>query len=273
MGRRCAVKHTPQVRYFSSYSDDFVESADQKYCLPYDYEWIRRDRRSRFLSGLIYGLALIFSTVYCRLFLHVRIKGAKKLRQHKGGGFIYANHTLPVGDVFDPALACFPKRIYTVASPANLGIPVIGKILPYLGALPLDESLHGMKQLTKTVEERTAQGCFVVIYPEAHVWEYCADIRPFSETAFKFPAKLEKPVFVLTTTFQKRWFGKRPKVTIYADGPFLPQKDGTMKQQAETLCRQVRECMEQRAQASTYRFIEYRHSSENQTMRTDENTG
>ena len=257
------MKKEREIRYYTSYSDDFTQSADQNYKVPDDYKWVRTDIWSRFLSGLTYALALVFSTIYCRLFLHVRIKGAKKLRSAaKTGAFVYGNHTQPVGDVFDPALACFPGRIYTLASPANLGIPVLGKILPYLGALPLTDSVQGMKRLMQAVELRLEQKSYIVIYPEAHVWEYCTDIRPFAESSFKFPVKFDKPSYSLTMTYQKRRFGSRPRAAIYVDGPFYPSGSGTVREQTSELCGRVHDCMVRRSQKSTYSYIEYRHIAE-----------
>ena len=128
------MKKTTEVRRYSSFADDFVRTKDQYHRLPEDYRWIRTDVRSRFLSALSYGAALVISSVWCRVALHVRLRDRRLLRAARDGAFIYANHTQPVGDVFIPALASFPRRIYTVVSPANLGIPVIGRILPFLGA-------------------------------------------------------------------------------------------------------------------------------------------
>ena len=105
-----------EVRYYSSYTDDFEESANQNYKLPENYKWVRIDIVSRFLSGLIYSLAVIFGGAYCKLLLHIKVKGRKNLKGMKGDFFIYGNHTQPIGDVFIPALAVFPRRIYTVVS-------------------------------------------------------------------------------------------------------------------------------------------------------------
>lgn len=257
------MRERGRIRYYENISDDFIQSEQQEYRLPEDYEWVKKDGWSRFLSGFYYAIALIFSSIYCRFFLHVHIKGAKKLRKTGDtGAFIYGNHTQPVGDVFNPALACLPNRIYTIASPANFGIPVIGKILPELGALPLPDNINGMKKLMQAIEYRIEQKRCIVIYPEAHVWEYCTEIRQFSESSFKFPVKLGKPSYVLTTTYQKRRFGKRPKATVYVDGPFYPSGEGSTKEQSVQLCSEVYDCMKARSRQSNYSYIEYRHISE-----------
>lgn len=247
------------VRYYSSFEDDFVVSKNQEYKLPDDYEWVRKDLRSRFLSGLIYTAALIFSNIYCRLFLHVKFKNRKILKEtHKTGAFIYGNHTQPVGDVFNPALGAFPNRIYTVVSPANFGIPVIGKILPLLGALPIADNLHGMKRFTKAIETRINQRKCIVIYPEAHVWEYFTGIRPFADTAFKYPIKFETPVFSMTATYRKRKCGKRPNIEIYFDGPFYADKNLSLKEQKTDLRDKVYNAMLKRSENSNCEYIIYK---------------
>ena len=244
-----------KIRYYESFSDDFFQ-VGENYKLSDNYKWIKNGVRFRFLSALTYSLAIIFSNIYCRLFLHVKIVGAKNLRRQKGGFFLYGNHTQPIGDVFNPALVCFPKRIYTVVGVANMHLPVIGKILPYLGALPIPDTLSGMKMFNSAVEERIKTGHPVIIYPEAHLWEYYTHIRPFSDTSFKYPVNLDVPVFCMTTTYQKRKFGNKPKITIYVDGPF-DICDGSKKQRTSYLCNAVQDKMEERAKNSNCEYIHY----------------
>lgn len=246
-----------KVRYYSSFSDDFEESANQNYKLPDDYEWVRTDILSRFLSGLIYGLAIIFGGAYCKLILHLKVRGRRNLKGMRGDFFLYGNHTQPVGDVFIPALCVLPKRIFTLVSPANYGIPVIGKILPYLGALPVTSSLHGIKELSKAIEQRLAKHHPIVIYPEAHIWEYYTEIRPYPESSFKFPAKLNKPAFAMTATYRKGKISTRPIMEVYLDGPFYAEGN-TIKEMAADLHQKVYQSMLKRSKQSDYRYIEYR---------------
>ena len=246
------------VLWYSSFDEDFVESRDQNCKVPPDYQWVRKDLGSRLLSGLIYGAAVVFSTVYCRLFLHIRFVNGKAVQAgRKTGAFIYCNHTQPLGDMFTPALPCLPGRIYTVVSPANLSIPVIGKILPYLGALPIPDTLKGMKDFTCAIEQRVNEGKYVTVYPEAHVWEYYTGIRPFEETSFKYPVKFDKPVYCMTSTYQQRRPGKRPKCTVFVDGPFYRDPLLSPKEQAVMLRDHVFECMTERSKTSNCEYIQY----------------
>lgn len=251
-----------EVRYYTDFDYDFFDDG-KEHKLPNDYCWIRKDFRSKLLSALIYSAAVLFANTYCRFFQHVHIVGAKKLRRQKGGFFLYGNHTQPVGDVFNPARCCFPKRIYTVVSAANMDLPVIGKILPFLGALPLPQSIAGMRSFNSAVSERVKTGHPVIIYPEAHQWEYYTDIRPFTEASFKYPVKLDAPVYCMTTTYQKRKWGKKPKITIFIDGPFTTKAENT-RQKATELRDAVRTQMKNRSKASNYAYIVYKQKTESQ---------
>lgn len=248
-----------EVRYYSSYSDDFDVSADQNFSLPQDYRWIRSDPVSKILSATVYALALAVGGIYCRLVLHVKIRGRSAIRKIKGGCFIYGNHTQPFGDVILPALFAFPKRIYTVVSTANYGIPFIGRILPYLGALPVVSSLRGIGKLNAAIKKRISDGNPIVIYPEAHVWEYCTEIRPFDETSFRYPAKLDCPAFAMTVTYKRSRLFKRPVSEVFVDGPFFAEGD-SVREKSVSLHMQVSEAMKKRSRESNFSYIEYRPS-------------
>lgn len=245
-----------KVYYYESFTDDFFRSENQDFKLNEDYKWVRNDFFSKFLSFFIYTLALIFSSVYCKLFLHMKVNGRKKLKGIKGGFFIYANHTQPVGDVFFPALCVFPKRIYTVVSTANYGIPVIGKILPFLGALPIVETVSGLKKLLSAIEYRLNRKNPIVIYPEAHVWEYYTKIRPFPDSAFKFPVKFNLPSYSFCVTYKKSKIFKKPIMEVFIDGPFFAEGE-TAKEKSGNLNSQIFTSMCERSKNSDFEYIKY----------------
>ena len=170
---------------------------------------------------------------------------------------MYGNHTQPVGDVFIPALCVFPKRIYTVVSTANYGIPIIGRLLPYLGALPIVNSINGVKELSRAVKTRAEKGNAIVIYPEAHVWKYYTDIRPFSDTSFSFPVKYEKTAFAMTVTYRRSCVFKRPNMEVFIDGPFYACGDSEREKRAD-LHKKICDAMKERSKNSNVNYIEYK---------------
>jgi 1-acyl-sn-glycerol-3-phosphate acyltransferase len=247
-----------KIKYYRSFDQDFVESRDQDRKLGDGYVWIHRNPMYRVLAVILYAIALLFAVVYVRLILGVRVRGKQVLREVRGKGFfLYGNHTQPVGDVFAPALYAFPKHIYTIVSAANLGLPVIGKLLPMLGALPVPDSIGGMKKLRDAVSERIETGKCVVIYPERHVWPWCSFIRPFSEGAFRFPVLCGAPAFSMTTTYQSRGTGKKPKITVYIDGPFFADENASPKEAERKLRDEISSCMKKRSDMSDCSYIRY----------------
>ena len=73
-----------ETRYYSSYEDDFEESANQNYALPESYEWIKNGILSRLLSSLVYVTAVVLGGAYCKWFLHMKVKGRRNLNGLKG---------------------------------------------------------------------------------------------------------------------------------------------------------------------------------------------
>jgi hypothetical protein len=247
-----------ETRQYQSFTEDFVVSKNQSYQLPKNYVWVHNNVLYIIASRFLYLLALLFTFLYCRFSLHVKIKNRSVLRQYrKYGFFLYGNHTQPIGDAFIPARVLVTKHIYVVASPANLGIPILGPLLPMLGALPRPDSFSGIKKFHEAIRLRIAKKNCVVIYPEAHVWPWYTGIRPFSTAPFGFPVEDGSPSFCITTTYQQRKHGKKPGITIYVDGPFFPDGSLSKKKQKEKLRDAIHDCMELRSRNSKYQYIRY----------------
>ncbi|MGN0978450.1 MAG: lysophospholipid acyltransferase family protein [Faecousia sp.] len=243
--------------FFTSYSEDVVFSANQDYALPPDYRWVENHPAAVRRSRLLYRIALVFAGIYCPLVLHVKVVGKEKLPK-RGSFYLYGNHTQPMGDAFTPAWICGRKwRIYVPISPANLGIPVLGRLLPYLGGLPVPEDGRGFKQFLQAMQQRTEEGNAMVIYPEAHVWPYYTGIRPFDGSAFAYPVWWSCPSYCMTTTYQKRRWRKKPRITVYLDGPYWPDSRVSRKKQKEQLRQQIYSTMLERSKESNYAYYQY----------------
>lgn len=48
-----------------------------------------------------------------------------------------------------------------------------------------------IREFNNAIEARLSKKHPIVICPEAHVWEYYTRIRPFADTSFRFPARLD----------------------------------------------------------------------------------
>ncbi len=249
--------------YYKSFDEDVVKSKNQEYKLKNNYVWIKNNIAYRFFSRIMYELARTFGFIYCKFFLQVEIVNKKILKKYNNQGyFIFGNHTQALGDVFLPAI-CSYKRKYVLADESNLGVAGIGKFLPMIGALPITDSVKGTKELYKAVLTRIKEKKAVVIYPEAHVWPYYTKIRPFDESAFKFPYAADAISFSMTTTYYKKKNKKKPGIRVYIDGPFLIDKSLNKKEAQKKILNEVYEMMNKRAKNSDYEYIKYVLKDEN----------
>lgn len=247
-----------QTYYYDTYEDDFVSSKRAEYKKKDNFKRIHTNPFYRLWSRFLYRLARIFAFFYLPLVHHVKIVNLDALRPFRDKAcFIYGNHTQPLGDVFFPIPLTKHRRFYTVAGWDNLNLPVIGPLLPALGAIPIADTLKDIKPFCDAVEQRIKEKAAIIFYPEAHVWPYYTGIRPFPKTAFRFPVKLNVPSFAMTMTYQERGKGKRPAITIYVDGPFYPDDHLSEKDRQVKIHDDIRNCMEERAKNSTYEYIRY----------------
>lgn len=245
------------IRYYSSFDEEF-ERSHGEYELPRDYEWIRRDGAAIFRSRLVYAIARLISPPLCKMFLHAEIIGADKLREFSCGAFLYANHTQPIGDVVLPGVAVGrERRVFTVVGTDNYAIPFIGRILSYLGALPIPHDIRRLRLLSDAIEERIRDGNIVTVFPEGRVWKYFTGIRPFREGAFSYPAKLGKASFCITSVYKRRKIGRKPRLVLYVDGPFYPDENIAARERPRELCDRIHAVMESRAALSDCEYIKY----------------
>ena len=101
-----------------------------------------------------------------------------------------------------------------------------------------------------------------MIYPEAHIWPFYTDIRPFKDTSFRYPIQHNLPVFSMTNTYQKRRFSSKPKMVTYIDGPFYADTSLPVRQQKKMLPDLVYETMKKRAKNNTVVCIRYEKVTE-----------
>lgn len=126
---------------------------------------------------------------------------------------------------------------------------------------------HG-KNFLKAISYNMNKNNAVMIYPEAHVWNYYTKIRDFNSSVFKYPIKENVPTFVVTTTFRK-WKMNRPRIVMYVDGPFFADEKLNMKEKMEDLKKKVCNAMNERAKENELEFIKYVKKKEGEYDKSD----
>ena len=194
---------------------------------------------------------------YQKIKFRLKYVGKEKLKPYKKQGyFIYGNHTQPFADTFIPSVAVYPKRNFLIVNPENVSMKGMQTLVEMLGAIPVPGNKEAMKNFLATIEEKINKNYSITIYPEAHIWPYYTKIRPFKEVSFKYPVKLDKPVFCMTNTYQKRGKNKA-KIVTYIDGPFFPDSNLPPKERQKQLRDQVYNCMVERSKNSNVEVIKY----------------
>lgn len=259
-----------RVFYYASEEDDPIKTDEQEkkveVGLPEGYEFIPKNPFVKLYSAVLFRIFKLFGQYYERGYWQAKFYGREKLKKARGKGYvIYANHTNPFHDVFGPALAA-DRRIFTIISPVNLKIPGIGKVLPYIGGLPLGKTKEEKKAFNDAVDERLKQKKVLVIYPEAHVWPYATKIRKFpaGDKSFKYAVRNNLPIFTMTTTYHKRKDKKRgdlPRMDVYVDGPFWPDAKLSEEENRAKLAKEAYDSMVKYSKKSSYEYFQYRPKS------------
>lgn len=240
--------------YYESFSDELVENSNQDYKLKDNFKWIHNNIFYGFCSYILYLFFVIVGFFILKIYYRVKFVNKKALKKYKKY-YVYSNHTLEMGDPFIPLVSTFPRRSFTLVNTANLGIPIIGKMVPMVGGIPIPDNIHDIVKMRDGMKYHLDKNRCIVVFPEAHVWPYCNFIRDFPSTSFRFPVEDNVASFVYTTTFKKTKFRKIPKVIVHISGPFYGEGN-TNKDKAHSLHDQVFEEMKKNT-TNSYEYIQY----------------
>ncbi|MCR5743694.1 MAG: hypothetical protein K6F92_08280 [Lachnospiraceae bacterium] len=211
------------------------------------------------LRAVIYHIfAKIIAFVYMKLVHGHRIIGADKLRGYSHRAhFVYANHTNAVPDAVIPTMINLFGSTYVIVHPDNVSMPVLGRITPALGAIPLPDDREAYKNYQAYIHSLCAKNRTIMIYPEAHIWPYYTKIRPFKADSFHYPVMENVPVFCFTNTYQKRRFFKKPRIVTYIEGPFFPDETLKKPERIRDLRDRVYDAMTKNSAHSNVEYITY----------------
>ena len=104
-----------------------------------------------------------------KLYFHHTIVNKNVLKEAgRQGYFVYGNHTHFLADALVPTMVNMPVDVSVIVN-ANVSMPVLGKITPYLGAMPLPDDGIAARNFVKAIKNITDNKKCVMIYPEAHI--------------------------------------------------------------------------------------------------------
>ena len=204
-------------------------------------------------------LSMPIKLLHSKIVFNHKFIGKEKLKEHKKDGyFIYANHTQAFEDTFIPSLANYPKRNFLIVNPENISMKGSGWLVELLGAIPVPGNIKATKNFLQQIEKRIKQKNSITIYPEEHIWPFYTGIRNFKEVSFKYPVKLNVPIYTITNTYQQ--YGKKQnklRIISYIDGPFIPDQTISEKEAVKKLRDQAYNQMKERSLNSNIEYIKY----------------
>ena len=252
-------KEQKVVYYRDELNDEFSDGHIDAKKIDGNYRYIRDDSPIGKVVHIFWYriVATPLAWLYMKLHFHHKIVNRQVLKKAESAYYIYGNHTHFLADALVPTMVNFPKDVSVIVHPDNVSMPVLGRITPTLGGLPLPDDKEAMKHFIEALEKRVAQKRCVMIHPEAHIWPFYTGIRPFKDTSFRYPVQQKLPVFSLTNTYQKRRYSKKPKMVTYIDGPFYADASLPVRQQKKMLRDQVYEIMKKRAKNNTVVCVRY----------------
>lgn len=231
-----------RIRYYQDETkDDFFHTKTSiQTTVNGDYNYLPKNALFCVFSFLIYYFVALPLLFVANVFVYgTRVHGRKNLRAlRKKGFFVYANHTHYADAWLTPVFVAPFRRAYIVANKDAIQIPVVRVLTKALGALPVADTVNGLKNMNNAITTLIEKNKVVTIFPEAHIWQYHTGLRPFPITSFKFASSTSAPAVPVAVCYKKRkLFGDRrkPVAHVFVGEPIYPQPHLNERQNAEFL--------------------------------------
>ncbi len=250
---------TKQVIYYSDeLNDEFSKAVITPRVIDEKYDYGGGILRALGRFVFYYIIARPAAYIFLKIKFHHKIENKQVLEESRlTGYFLYGNHTNDIADALIPTIVSYPRGVYVIVHPNNVSMPFLGRITPSLGAVPLPGDKKAVNNFVSGINNIIRKKGCVAIYPEAHIWPYYTKIRNFKDTSFRYPVKEGVPAFCFTNTYQKKRWGKGPRIVTYVDGPFYPASDIPVGAARKKLRDEIYETMKKRSENNTVEMIKY----------------
>lgn len=192
-------------------------------------QFVSKNKVSYVLSGLLYyliGIPVFY--LFCTFYLGLRIKGKKNLKKAKGKGVVSVSNHVHLLDCAMNALVLWPRRVQFTVLHESFNMPVAGKMLKFLGAVPTPQNVAEARVFKHEINTLLKDGKTVHVYAEAHLINYYAGIRELNKGAFKIACDSQVPIIPIVISWRKRrglyklCFTSKPCATITVGEPIYP---------------------------------------------------
>ncbi len=215
-----------------------------------NFKFVNKNIFFRIGSNLLFYLVAIpVLDILSVLWFGLKIHGRRNLRYIKGGAVTVTNH---VHVLDSPMVACtlFPKKAHMASLKSNFEIPVIRWLVRMLGGIPIPETPKALNAFMESMRAELEQGKLVHFYPEASLWPWHDELRPFKNGAFNLAIRSDVPIVPMVFRFREAWWPfkllrKKPLITLEVGSPIFPEEKGSDKQRIIMLKDKTHEYMEE----------------------------
>jgi 1-acyl-sn-glycerol-3-phosphate acyltransferase len=199
---------------------------------------------------LIYGLFLPVFFITSRVFLGLKIKNKKTLRQLKKQGAIMICNHIHIFDFSFCDFAAFPRKITFTTLQKNFSKKGLGWFFKIFGVVPTPANFAETKVFFYSLGEVLRKGKLVHFYPEGDLKGYDKGLRTFQKGAFHLAVTSQAPIIPMRVVYRKprgmfRLIKRKPCMTIKVGEPLYPDYSLPYYQAIDSLKLCAEEAMEQ----------------------------
>lgn len=259
-------RHDLQYDYPSDIHGHMIDPKQvRKDTLDKNYPYYRKDffyNLGRIFIEIILIIAGI-PFVFFKFGLKVYGKKNRKLLKKtiKTGAITIANHIYDE-DYVTIRTAMAPRLGY-VSMWKNNHLRRIGWMIRLSGSIPVPKDDPSATLSTmRAVDQCLQDGNWFHIYPEASMFYYYQDVRPFVDGAFVFAVRNNKPIFPLAFSYRpakglyKLWKGKKPLINLTFGEPIYPNTDLPMREAVSDLNQRCHAAVKKMMEDSTPEIVD-----------------
>ncbi len=160
----------------------------------------------------------------------LKIEGKKNIKKNKelfrNGAMTICNHVF-MWDYLCVLKAIRPRLQFHMAWPVNFEGPN-RHLIKLVGGVPIPSTRRAIVKFSHAIDDIIEDKKWLHIFPEASMWFYYPNIRPFKKGCFTYAVKHNKPIIPMAISYRrprglyKLFKGKIPTVTLRIGTPILP---------------------------------------------------
>lgn len=227
-----------------------------------NYRYYRHDFFYNFLRVMIeiilivIGIPFVFLKFGCKVINKQNRKVLKKMIKNKQGVITIANHIYDE-DYVTIRTKLAPHMGY-ISMWKNNHLRPIGWIIRLTGSIPVPKNdSSATMAMMRAVDKCLQDGHWFHIYPEASMFYYYQDVRPFVDGAFVFAVRNNKPIVPLAFSYRpprglyKLWKGKKPLINLSFGEPIYPNSDLPVRERISDLNKRCYEAVKKLMEEGT----------------------